>query len=122
MHFRLRKNVIQLIRTTYNESKKKGDNVIVGTVKLSKPQLSDELQAKLSSEEINAFETWLTTQHRTEMLRAELAALTLAETMHIAQIWFEREGQSIAAQNAAADIMNVWQSLRRALTKQALLD
>ena len=122
MHFRLRKNVIQLIRTTYNESKKKGDNLIVGTVKLSNPKLSDELHAKLTADEITAFELWVTTQHHTEMLRAELAALTLAETMLLAETWFEREGQSIAARTAATDIMSVWQNLRRTLTKKTLVD
>lgn len=122
MHFRLRKNVIQLIRTTYNESKKKGDNVIVGTVKLSKPQLSDELRQKMTAEERAAFEMWITTQHRTEMLRAELAALTLAETMMLAEAWFEREGQSVAARMAATDIMSVWQGLRRVLAKKTLVD
>jgi hypothetical protein len=122
VHFRLRKNVIQLIRTTYNESKKKGDNVIVGTVKLNNPVLCDELREKLKTEEISAFESWLASQHRTEMLRAELAALTLAQTMLAAQTWFERETDLEQARASAADIMNAWQSLRRVLAKKILID
>ena len=52
MHFRIRKNVIQLIRTTYDESKKKGNSAIIGTVPMAKPQLSEELRRKLTVEEV----------------------------------------------------------------------
>lgn len=122
MHFRLRKNVIQLIRTTYDESKKKGNNTIIGTVRLSKPMLTDELRMKLTREEISAFETWVNTQHRTEMLREELAALALAETMALAEKWFERESDSNAARIAVRDIVFHWQSLRKTLVNKGLLD
>lgn len=122
MHFRLRKNVIQLIRTTYDESKKKGSGTVIGTVALAKPQLSDELRGKLTEEEVAAFEIWAKTQYRTDMLREEIAALTLAETMLKAERWFEREGGSDAARTVAADIVFNWQALRRVLAKNSLLD
>lgn len=122
MHFRLRKNVIQLIRTAYDESKKKGNNTIIGTVRLSKPVLSDELRMKLTAEEISAFDVWLNTQHRTDRLREEIAALTLADTMALAEKWFERESHSSAAPVAMRDIMSRWQSLRKVLANQGLLD
>ncbi len=122
MHFRLRKNVIQLIRTTYDESKKKGNNTIIGTVLLSKPTLSDELRLKLTEEEISAFNLWLNTQHRTDRLREEIAALTLAETMSLAEKWFERENNSSSAHIAVRDIVSNWQSLRKILANKGLLD
>jgi hypothetical protein len=122
MHFRLRKNVIQLIRTTYDESKKKGNNTIIGTVLLSKPTLSDELRLKLTEEEISAFNLWLNTQHRTDRLREEIAALTLAETMSLAEKWFERENNSSTAHIAVRDIVSNWQSLRKILANKGLLD
>jgi len=122
MHFRLRKNVIQLIRTTYDESKKKGNNTIIGTVLLSKPILSDELRLKLAEEEISAFNLWLNTQHRTDRLREEIAALTLAETMSLAEKWFERENNSSTAHIAVRDIVSNWQSLRKILANKGLLD
>ena len=122
MHFRLRKNVIQLIRTTYDESKKKGNNTIIGTVLLSKPILSDELRLKLAEEEISAFNLWLNTQHRTDRLREEIAALTLAETMSLAEKWFERENNSGTAHIAVRDIVSNWQSLRKVLANKGLLD
>jgi hypothetical protein len=122
MHFRIRKNIIQLIRATYDASKKKGVNTIVGTVKLASPELSDELRQKLTLEEINALEVWINTQHRADMLREELAAMTLVETMSLAEKWFEREGNSNSAQTMARDILFQWQAMRRLFNKNELLD
>jgi len=122
MHFRIRKNVIQLIRTTYNDSKKRGINSIIGTILLSKPDLSEELRMQLTAEEISAFETWIDTQHRTNMLREEIAALTLAETMALAEKWFERDSDSRTTHAVVRDIVFHWQSLRRVLAKKGLLE
>lgn len=122
MHFRIRKNVIQLIRTTYDDNKKKGINSIIGTVPLSKPELSDASRMQLTKEEISAFDTWINTQHRTSMLREEIAALTLAETMALAEKWFERDSDSRTTHIVVHDIVSHWQSLRRTLTKKGLLE
>jgi hypothetical protein len=122
MHFRVRKNVIQLIRTTYNGSKKKGDNTIVGTVQMSSPELSKELHAKLTAPEITAFENWLETQHRADLIREQFAALTLAESLTKATKWFEREGNTTVARTVAADLVLHWQTLRKTLAKNGLLE
>jgi hypothetical protein len=52
MHFRVRKNVIQLIRVTYDAGKKKGVNTVVGSVRLNRPELSAELQLALTPAEV----------------------------------------------------------------------
>ena len=122
MHFRVRKNVVQLIRTTYDKSRKKGNNAIIGTVRLAKPELSAELRRELKAEEIAAFDAWVKTQRHTDALREELAALTLAETVARAERWFEREGDSVAARAAVAEVVLQWQTLRRLLARKGLLD
>lgn len=122
MHFRVRKNVIQLIRIAYDGSKKKGVTSVVGTVRLNNPELSPELRQLLTSEEVASFEQWVSAQHRAEMLREELAALTLAENMAKAQQWFEREQADSALQASAAEIVSQWQALRRVFVKKGFLD
>ena len=122
MHFRVRKNVIQLIRTTYNDNKKRGETAIIGTVPLAKPELTDELRSLLTTEEIEGFEYWRHTQHRKEALQEELAALTLTETLQKATKWFEREGDSQVAHATASEIISSWQALRKTLIKNCLLD
>ncbi len=122
MHFRIRKNVIQFIRTTYDSSKRKGVNSIIGTVALASPEISDDLRKQLSNEEILAFNTWLNTQHRALLLKEEFAALNLAETIALAEKWFERNNDSSTSQLLVRDIVNHWLSLRRVLAKKDLLD
>ena len=122
MHFRIRKNVIQLIRTTYDVDKKKGVNTTVGAVPLSAPELKADLRSQMSGDEILAFESWVATQHRTNLLREELAAMTLAESLALADKWFEKHGDSQPANAIVRDILLNWHSLRKTLAKKGLLD
>ena len=122
MHFRVRKNVIQLLRTKYDPIQKKGVSTIVGTVRLANPVLSDELQTILTTEEVKEFQLWVSTKYRTDNLREEIAALTLVDTLANAERWFEREGNSDTARILVADIVIQWQSLRRCISKSKLLD
>ena len=52
----------------------------------------------------------------------ELAALTLANAMQQAEAWFARGGDTAAARAAVAEILPVWQSLRRTLNKNGFLE
>jgi len=122
MHFRTRQNVIQLIRTTYESEKKRGVNSIVGTVPLSKPVLSAELQGQLTSQEAEAFDAWLQTEWRTQQLRLELAALSLPETLELAADWFEQNAESLSARALAEEVAKQMQTLRRKLKTKGLLD
>lgn len=122
MHFRIRKNVIQLIRTTYDDSKKKGMTTIIGTVQLAAPIISDNLREQLSAEEISAFDHWLNNQHRIIRLREEIAALSLTENLALAEKWFENTTDVNSASSLVPDIISRWQSFRKVLTKKGLLD
>lgn len=122
MHFRVRKNVIQLIRVTYSPGKKAGVHEVVGKLPLSKPELTPELRALMDAAEVEQFEQWLHAQHHVTQLRDDLAALTLPEAMQAAERWLEREGNSPSAQRLAGELLMQWQSLRKALMKHGLLD
>ena len=122
MHFRIRKNVIQLIRTTYDDTKKKGVNSIIGTVQLATPIISDNLREQLSPEEINVFDNWLNNQHRIIRLREEIAALSLTENLALAEKWFENNTDINSASSLVPDIISHWQSFRKVLAKKGLLD
>ncbi|AJY51406.1 MULTISPECIES: hypothetical protein [Halomonadaceae] len=123
MHFRVRRHVVQLIRMTYDPSIKRGRAEVVGSVKLINPVLSDDLRAHLSSNELSEFDVWLTTHHRANWLKQELAALTLAEQMAQAQLWFEQqeEGQE-SAQLVADSLLRSWHPLRKVLKQRGLLE
>lgn len=117
MHFRTRKNVIQFVRTTYNQETKKPKAMVVGTIPLGRAVIGDDLRAKLSEEEIIQAETWIKHQHHAALLKEELEALTLANTLRLANNWFTRQGNTEAAHIAAADILPELQLLRKTLNK-----
>ncbi len=121
MHFRVRKNVIQLIRGVYDPHKKKGVAQIVGSVRLDDPVLSQELSSLMTSEEVDAFQQWINTLHRTEQLKAELAALTLAEQMKLANTWFAQQANNNTAAQIGNEIQTAWQALRRTLNQTAMI-
>lgn len=122
MHFRVRKNVVQLVRMSYDAELGRGRAVVVGSVKLAEPVLPDELTGKLTPDERAEFEGWVATRHREDELKAELAALTLAEQMEMAQGWFERQADSETARAVANEIAARWPAFRRKLVKHGLLE
>ena len=122
MHFRARKNVVQLVRMTYQTDLKRGKYQVVGSVRLANLVLSDELTAALTEEEVSEFNSWVATKHHIDQLQEELAALTLAEQIQKAQTWFERQANSETARMVTGDLLTCWQSLRRVIAKNGLLD
>lgn len=122
MHFRTRRNVIQLIRTTYDADKKRGVNTVVGTVPLNQPDLPSELAQQLTPQEAAAFGAWVQTQWHLRQLRHELAALSLPETLALATAWFEQNAASINAQAVAEEVVQQMQALRRVLKSKGLLE
>lgn len=121
MHFRVRKNVVQLIRTTYDNADKKAKATVMGTMLLDRPEITDALRAVLTEAEVKEAEAWIEGQYHTATLREELAALTLADTLSAANRWFARQGDSSAASTALASFLPEWHSLRKTLKDKGLL-
>ncbi len=122
MHFRLRKNVVQLVRTSYNPDTKKPRTVVVGRMPLKQPKLSPELKSELTEDEIAEAEEWIDGQFRMNSLKEELAALTLPESISAAHRWFSRNADNPAAVAIIPQLLPALQALRKVLRKQGLLD
>ena len=110
MHFRLRKNVVQLVRTLYNPDTKR-----------PKTKLTRELKKKLTAEEIAEAEEWIDGQFRLNSLKEELAALTLAESISAANRWFSRNADNPAATAIALKLLPEFKALRKMLRNKGLL-
>ncbi len=122
MHFRLRKNVVQLIRTSYDPDTKKPRTEVVGRMLLRDPKLSPELKSKLTEAEIAEAEEWIDGQYRMNSLKDELAALTLPESISAAHRWFSRNADNPAAAAIIPQLLPVLRALRKMLRNQGLLD
>jgi hypothetical protein len=121
VHFRLRRNVVQLVRTSYDPATKKPKAVVVGRMSLREPELSPELKRKLTEAEIAEAETWIEGQHRMNSLKEELAALTLPESISLASRWFSHNADNPAAAEVIPQLLPALQSLHKMLRKQGLL-
>jgi len=121
MHFRLRKNVVQLVRTLYNPDTKKPRAVVVGSMLLKQPKVSAELRSKLTADEIAESEEWIQGQFRTDSLKEELAALMLSESISAANRWFSRNADNPAATAIALELLPAFKTLRKTLRGKGLL-
>ena len=121
MHFRLRKNVVQLIRTSYDPGTKKPKTAVVGRMPLNQPMLSPELKSELTEAEIAEAEEWIDGQYRLNSLKEELAALTLPESISAAHRWFSRNADNPAAAAIIPQLLPALQGLRRTLRRKGLL-
>ena len=121
MHFRLRKTVVQLVRTLYNPDTKKPRTVVVGRMPLKQPKVSPELKSKLTEDEIVEAEEWIEGQFRTNSLKEELAALTLPESILAANRWFSQNTDNPAAMAIALQLLPAFKTLRKMLRGKGLL-
>ena len=121
MHFRLRKNVVQLVRTMYNPDPQQPTAEVVGRMPLKQPKLSPELKSKLTEDEIAEVGEWIEGQFRVNSLKEELAALTLSESITAANRWVPRNADKPAATAIALQILPEFKTLRKMLRGKGLL-
>src|SRR5450755_4320433 len=69
MHFRERRQIVQIIRAKYDPSSKKGKNEIVGRLVKANPQFSDALEAALSKEERKEVVAWIEGHAKVQRLK-----------------------------------------------------
>ena len=121
MHFRERNQIVQIIRTKYDPTSKKGKNEIVGRLTRVNPKLTDEVTATLTKEERKEVAAWIEGYATLGRLKRELAARTLQEQLELAQEWFtDQKGDE--ARLLAASLVPAWQRLRAALRKNGLVE
>jgi hypothetical protein len=121
MHFRLRKNVVQLVRTSYDPDTKRPKTAVVGRMPLKKPKLSPDLKSKLTEDEIAETKEWIEGQFRMNSLRDELAARTLPESIGAAHRWLANNADDPAAAAIMPQLLPALQALRRMLRRKGLL-
>jgi len=122
MHFRIRKNIVQLVRTTYDPQTKKPATSVVGKMPLANPQIGIELTKALTDAELAETKAWIQGRSKVLALRQELATVSLPENLQLATDWFELYGRSEDAKRLAHEIFSAWMDLRRQLKKQSLID
>jgi len=121
MHFRDRGSVVQIIRTSYDKSSKRGKNEIVGKLAKANPQISDELKAALAPEERKELAAWIAGHASMARLKRELAVRTLGEQLELAKEWFA-DKKDDESRILAASLVPMWVKLRVVLKRNGLVE
>ena len=121
MHFRERNQIVQLIRTKYDATTKKGKNEIVGRLHKADPKVNEQLSAVLTPEEKKEVAAWIAGFDKVKKLKRELAVRTLQEQLTLAEEWFTAQ-KGDEARLLAASLVPAWVRLRATLKKAGLVE
>ncbi|MCG3169675.1 MAG: hypothetical protein CALGDGBN_01198 [Pseudomonadales bacterium] len=117
MHFRIRKHVVQFVRTTYDAERKKPRAQVVGSMPATSQVVPAALLALITADERLEAEAWIAHGQRTLLLRDELAARSLAETLAAANRWFARQDRLSDTAWISGSILPELQTLRKQLAR-----
>ena len=87
MQIRERGDVVRLIRTTYDEAAKAPKSEVLAKLKRPDLDLTDDERSKLTSEELEQFETFRRGAVRNINIEQSYAAYRLPETLELVTAW-----------------------------------
>jgi len=121
MHFRLRKGVVQVVRTTYDPTTKKPRTEIVARLSRGDPNVDPELVADCTPAEVEEMRRWIASQMRADAVAVEHAARSLPAQIARAAEWFGATDDEESARLVAAEAQQQWAKLRAQLRRRGLL-
>jgi hypothetical protein len=122
MHFRIRNNVVQVIRTTYDSTTKKARTEIVGRLQRADLEPGHDLLEACTSAEVEEVKRWIDSHMKAHAVAAEHAARTLADQTAKAAAWFASTDDLESARVLAAEVQQQWVKLRNQFRRSGLLD
>lgn len=119
MQIRNRNGKLQLIRTVYDPSIKRGKSVLVGTIPSYVRAVSNDLNEKLTALERTQLQTFLDkTASELDAFRQEYAARELPATLRLVTKWYlESDKASIGLNQLAEDSRSEFTALLAAMVK-----
>jgi|GEM_PF-1315378 len=121
MHFRLRNNVVQIIRVTYDPQTKRGKNAIVGRLNKANPVITDELKKGCTEGELSEITQWIQNAQRKHSIQNEHAALTAAEQLQATAAWMAAQTDQAHAQKVYDQIRTAWLKVRQQAASAGLI-
>ena len=122
MHFRLRNNIVQVIRTTYDPATKKPRAEIVGRLRRGDVVPGADLLAACTPAEVEEVQRWIASHLKAQAVTAEHAARTLSEQLNRAGEWFASTDDLDTARLLAVEVQQQWMKLRNQFRRGGLLD
>jgi hypothetical protein len=89
MHYRIRGNNVQLVKTVVDKKTLKPQSAPVGSANLATGVLNDSALSALTPDEVAEVRTWIQDQQQLVVLRSELEARSLAKAIGDVGIWLK---------------------------------
>jgi len=119
LYFRHRGSNVQVIRAGRDPGTGKPKPKPVGSFSKDKLEVPDKLREQLSPDEMRLVQGWIDAYRPVDVLKGELAARTLAETIEAAATWLEQAEPEVA-RVVVDDVLTAWQRVRRVLAAKGL--
>ncbi len=118
MHFRVRLNSVQLVRTNYDAEKKRGRYEVIGSIPQRALVLPEALAARLTPEERHEFETFAVIHLNATALQAKVHALQIVDIVQQALAAAEASTGSERAM-MTANLANAGGAIRAFLNRRS---
>jgi len=122
MHFRYRKNIVQVVRTTYDPARKRPRTEIVGRFLRSDEKPAPEALAECTPAEVEEVHRWIASNMKANSVAIEHAARSLSDQIAKAAEWFDTTDDLDSARLLAMEVLQQWAQLRSRLRRRGLLD
>jgi hypothetical protein len=117
MHFRIRGNNVQIVKTMPGEAGKKVQSKPVGSANINTGEISERAKAALSAAEIEEVKAWIANHKASASKRGELEFATLPERLREIVAWARgADAATLAPQTDA--VLEAVRSLRSVLLRK----
>lgn len=119
MHFRVRGNNVQIVKTDVDKKTLQSKSVPAGSANIRTGVLSDELLSKLTEKEVLEVRRWIEARQRINALRQEVEAHQLPARIEEAAAWLASADPAKVA-DVAQEIEGAIGKLRRVMMRGGL--
>ena len=120
MHFRVRGNNVQIVKTDVDKKTLQSKSVPAGSANIKTGVLSDELLSKLTEKEVQEVRRWIEARQRINALRQEVEAHQLPARIEEATAWLAGAEPAKVA-DIAQEIERAVGKLRRTMMRGGLI-
>ena len=118
MHFRVRGNNVQIVKTQPGTGDKKTVSQPVGSANIATGKISEKVQAALTPAELQEVADWIVSYKASAAKRLELEYATIAERMEEIAVWLRRADEAVVGAHSE-NVLTALRSLRMALVRKS---
>lgn len=117
MHFRLRGNNVQIVKTVPGEAGKKVQSKPIGSANINTGEISERAKGSLTAAEVQEVATWIANHKASAGKRQELEYATLGDRVNEVAAWVRNADPAMLATHSD-DLLESIRGLRVALMRK----